>query len=69
VRETWTGRTVMAGCFDCWGYDAHWFTNNGQALAARHHDATGHSTWADVYMNVRYGSNGPSETAPVAEGR
>jgi hypothetical protein len=50
-------RDVTAGCFDCWGSDAHWTTKNAQALAARHHDATGHHTWVDVYMGIRYGTD------------
>ncbi|MBB3691489.1 hypothetical protein [Sphingomonas sp. BK580] len=24
-------------------------------MAARHHDATGHATWCDVDMSIRYG--------------
>ncbi len=34
---------------------AHWFGNNAQAVAARHHDATGHMTWVDIAMSIRYG--------------
>jgi hypothetical protein len=54
-RETYVSRDVMAGCFDCHGSDAVWYGPNAQGLAARHHDATGHATWADVNMCVRYG--------------
>lgn len=32
-----------------------WTGGNAQGVAARHHDATGHATWCDVYMGVRYG--------------
>lgn len=46
----------MAGCFVCFGSDAKWFGPQAQGTAARHHDATGHETWADVAMSVRYGS-------------
>jgi hypothetical protein len=28
---------------------------NAMALAAKHHDQTGHPTWADQYLMVRYG--------------
>ena len=55
MRETYTSRTVHAGCFDCNGSDAKWFGGNSQGVAARHHDATGHTTWADVALMVRYG--------------
>jgi hypothetical protein len=46
---------VKAGCFVCHGSQAHWFGGNAQGVAARHHDATGHRTWADVSMSVTYG--------------
>ena len=55
MRRYSCSRDVRAGCFDCWGSDAHWTSNNAQAVAARHHDATGHSTWVDVGMSIRYG--------------
>jgi hypothetical protein len=55
VRKYWVARDVVAGCFVCWGSDGHWHSKNAQALAARHHDATGHQTWADVNMSVIYG--------------
>ena len=48
-------RDVKAACFVCHGSNAHWFGKNAQALAARHHDATRHETWADVYMSIKYG--------------
>lgn len=57
MRDTYVGRDVMAGCFQCWGSDAHWKGPNAQGVAARHHDATKHDTWVDVYMTVRYGRN------------
>ena len=55
MRETRTGRDVRAGCFVCWGSDAHWLERNAQAVAARHHDATGHATWVEVHMSIYYG--------------
>jgi hypothetical protein len=55
MRITRTARSVLAGCFECWGEYYHWQGPNAQALAARHHDATGHETWADVTLRVRYG--------------
>lgn len=55
VRPTFTSRDVKAGCFVCHGGMAAWFGGNSQGVAARHHDATGHQTWSDVYMSVRYG--------------
>lgn len=48
---------AMAGCFDCWGTDAHWFAANAQAVAAKHHDKTGHTTWVDSTISIRYGKD------------
>lgn len=55
MRDTFISRDVHAGCFVCHGTDAHWRGPNAQGVAARHHDATGHSTWCDVSMSIRYG--------------
>ena len=55
ARATFTSRTVRAGCFACHGSDAKWFGGQAQGTAARHHDATGHVTWCDTAMTVRYG--------------
>lgn len=57
-------RDLNAGCFQCWGSDGHWHGPNAQGLAARHHDATGHQTWVDVYMSIRYGAD-PTEKIPT----
>ena len=54
-RPTFTSRDVRAGCFVCNGCEAMWTGGNAQGVAARHHDATKHATWSDVYMSVRYG--------------
>lgn len=59
MRRTRTSRNVIAGCFVCAGSDAMWTSPNAQGVAARHHDATGHSTWADVAMMIRYGEERP----------
>lgn len=56
-RATFTSRDVRAGCFVCHGSDPKWFGGQAQGTAARHHDATGHATWCDVSMWVRYGTN------------
>lgn len=55
TRETFTSRDVRAGCFTCYGSDAKWWGAQAQGTAARHHDATGHPTWSDVVLCVRYG--------------
>ena len=55
LRETWVGRSVIAGCFQCNGSDALWTSPNAQGVAARHHDATGHTTWVDVNLSITYG--------------
>ena len=55
VRKTYISRDVSAGCFECHGSDPMWRGPNAQGVAARHHDAHGHTTWCDVYMSIRYG--------------
>lgn len=55
VRRTSVARDLRGGCFVCHGGDAHWFGGNAQGVAARHHDATGHETWCDIGMSIRYG--------------
>lgn len=57
MRRTRTARTCFAGCFVCNGSDALWTSENAQGVAARHHDATGHETWCDVSLMIRYGGN------------
>jgi hypothetical protein len=60
---------VIAGCETCDGpMVAKWTARNAQAVAARHHDATGHTTWAEVGLSSRYGpkqETGPSPTPAV----
>lgn len=60
MRDTSTSRDVRAGCFVCHGYDPAWWGGQAQGTAARHHDATGHATWCDVVMSVRYGRDAPA---------
>ncbi|WP_197277351.1 hypothetical protein [Sphingomonas profundi] len=55
VRSAATSREVRAGCFTCHGEDARWRGPQAQGTAARHHDLTGHPTWCDVRLLVRYG--------------
>lgn len=55
TRRTATSRDVRAGCFICHGSEAHWTHAGAQGTAAAHHDATGHATWSDVMLMVRYG--------------
>lgn len=69
MRKTSTSRSVMAGCFECWGSEAHWFGQNAQGVAARHHDATGHATWADIAMSVFYGEDKEGASAGTTEDR
>ena len=54
-RETRTIRDVRAGCFVCHASSVKWFGGQAQGTAARHHDATGHATWAEINMGVYYG--------------
>ena len=55
MRTYYYSRHVQGGCFVCYGEDAHWFAPNAQAVAARHHDATGHRTWCEVILSIEYG--------------
>jgi hypothetical protein len=61
TRTTSTARDLRAGCFACHGKRARWTGANAQALAARHHDRTGHPTWCDIAMQVRYGRQAPDD--------
>lgn len=55
-KRTYRYSTDMrGGCYQCHGEQAHWYQNNAQALAARHHDATGHTTWVEVVHEIFYG--------------
>jgi hypothetical protein len=56
-RKTSTSLTVIAGCFTCNGSEYIWSSKNGLALAAKHHDKTGHPTWADQTLMVKYGES------------
>jgi hypothetical protein len=56
-RPTFTSRAVRAGCFVCKGSDPMWIGGHAQGVAARHHDATKHETWANVYLTIRYGED------------
>lgn len=55
MRLTYISRDVFAGCFECNGHEQIWWTKNAQGVAARHHDATGHTTWVEVNMSIKYG--------------
>lgn len=58
-RAAKTSRIVKAGCCVCHGTAVHWAGANAQAVAARHHDATGHETWAEMHLIARYGQDAP----------
>ncbi len=57
MRKTFVSRAVIAGCFQCGGTEKKWSGPNAQGVAARHHDATGHTTWADINLCVQYGED------------
>lgn len=57
IRAVSTHSDVSAGCFECAGSEALWTTRNAVALAARHHDATGHQTWAEQHLSIHYGED------------
>lgn len=66
MRETRAGITsAMSGCYQCGGADARWHGKNALALAARHHDSSGHTTWCEQVMSVRYGP-GMGDDTPAA---
>lgn len=45
----------MAGCDQCHGEgNAHWFTKNAQAIAAKHAKDHGHKTWCELGYSYRY---------------
>lgn len=55
TRQKQQTRQVEAGCRTCHGERVHWTGANAQAVAARHHDSTGHPTWCRVSLAVTYG--------------
>ena len=58
MRKTRAGITAsLAGCMVCHGGEAHWQSRNSLAVAARHHDATGHPTWCEQTMSIKYGDD------------
>ena len=54
MRTCYFSRDVIAGCFECGGNEFIWNAKNAQAVAAKHCDRTGHDTWVDVNMCIRY---------------
>jgi hypothetical protein len=60
-RDTYTSRVLIAGCFVCHGSEARWTHSNAQALAAQHYDRTGHQTWCDIALSIRYGRAAPDD--------
>lgn len=66
MRRTGVSRDVFAGCFECGGSEAKWWGGNSQGVAARHHDATGHTTWVEVAMSIRYGDGKTMQTPKAA---
>ena len=58
-RVRYTGITaVIAGCRVCSpDGSATWESKNAQAVAARHHDATGHTTWVNSILSIQYGED------------
>jgi hypothetical protein len=64
-RVTYSGvSAIHAGCMDC---DKQWNTRNALAIAARHHDATGHTTWCDQVIMTRYGEMRPEHSRHYGE--
>lgn len=47
---------ASAGCVDC---GKRWDGANAVSCAARHHDASGHRTWAEQVLYTEYGGDLP----------
>lgn len=62
-RPFTTHRTVRAGCLGC---GAAWTGGNAQGVAAKHYDQTGHTTWVEVQMTIRYGGGDAKPAAKAA---
>lgn len=60
-RQRATSTVQQSGCFVCYGSDAKWTGSNAIAVAAKHHDATGHQTWADQVISIRYGAQAEAQ--------
>jgi cytochrome c551/c552 len=56
TRRTRVARDVKAGCYVCHGGECFWYGPNAQGVAARHHDATNHATFVEVFMHITYGT-------------
>ena len=69
MRRTYISRDVFAGCFECKGSEAIWWAKNAQGVAARHHDATGHTTWVEVAMSIKYGDGSTMMASKAARER
>lgn len=52
-------RSAEAGCHVCHASVPRWTGANAQAVAARHHDRTGHATWYRVVLAGTYGRAAP----------
>lgn len=61
ARRTATDRSFSAGCRVCHGDRANWTGGNAQALAAKHHDRTGHLTWCKIATSIEYGRAAPDD--------
>ena len=56
MRETYTGLLEASWyCETCHGDEKIRYTRNALAVAARHHDATGHVVRVQEVRTVRYG--------------
>jgi len=64
-RPTSTAVSANAGCFQCNGNIVLWDGPNAQAVAARHHDATGHTTWVNSYLSIQYGPDLNPQPCPT----
>jgi hypothetical protein len=57
ARQRTKTRNLLGGCHVCSGHTARWTKANAQALAAQHHDRTGHATWVTIAEDIQYGRN------------
>lgn len=58
-----TVTAASAGCSEC---EKSWKGANAVSCAARHHDSSGHSTWAEQVLYTEYGEKKAAPAEPAA---
>ena len=63
-----TVEMVQAGCLTCHHGEPGWTAANAVAVAARHHQHTGHVTWARQTTVTHFGDPSVTPPAPTLPG-